>query len=239
MTAAGQPDTRPLRRTENRNRQTAGDGEWMTGGHKAYWTAVVQLGQLDTTTFWHKHCCLMAGKKFMHLRPVGVSGAVELVSKPQMMDSIATKTKTILYVEDDPVVLTAYGHRLEKEGFSVVWAKDGLEAMKVLLQLIPDLVVLDLMLPRFDGTEVMKFMQANPRFKTIPVIILATNSIVDANDESVLECASQRFIKDRCTFPMILQAVRQSLGETPVKDAARPSGRMDNLLRRQPKKTVA
>jgi len=155
------------------------------------------------------------------------------------MDSTTTKTKTILYVEDDPVVLTAYGHRLEKEGFSVVWAKDGLEAMKVMLQLVPDLVVLDLMLPKFDGTEVIKFMQANARLKSIPVIILATNSIVDANDESVLECASQRFIKDRCTFPMMLHAIRQLLGEAPMRNPTTPSGRVDNLLRPQPKKTVA
>ena len=155
------------------------------------------------------------------------------------MDSTTTKTKTILYVEDDPVVLTAYGHRLEKEGFSVVWAKDGLEAMKVLLQVVPDVVVLDLMLPKFDGTEVIKFMQANARLKTIPVIILATNSIVDANDEAVLEYASRRFVKDRCTFPMILQAVRQLLGAAPVRTPTSPSGRVDNPLFRQPKKTVA
>jgi len=156
-----------------------------------------------------------------------------------MMDNTTTKTKTILYVEDDPVVLTAYGHRLEKEGFSVVWAKDGLEAMRVMLQLVPDLVVLDLMLPKFDGTEVIKFMQANVRLKTIPVIILATNSIVDTDDEAVLECASQRFIKDRCTFPMMLQAVRQLLGEMPANDSVRTNVRADNPLRRQPKKTAA
>ena len=61
------------------------------------------------------------------------------------------KARTILYVEDDPVVQMAYRHRLEREGFSVESAKDGLEAMKSLLRLEPDLVVLDLMLPKFDG----------------------------------------------------------------------------------------
>ena len=141
------------------------------------------------------------------------------------------KAKTILYVEDDPVLLTAYRNYLEREGYSVESAKDGLEAMKVLLRLVPDLVVLDLMLPKFDGTEVIKFMQANARFKTIPVVILATNSIVDADDEAVLECASQRFIKDRCTFPMILQAIRQLLGETPANDSVRPNVRADTSQR--------
>ena len=122
------------------------------------------------------------------------------------MDRI--NTKTVLYVEDDPVVQMAYRYCLEREGFSVESAKDGLEAMKSLLRLVPDLVVLDLMLPKFDGGEVLKFMQANPRLKTIPVIILSTNSIVDADEEYVLEGANRRFIKDHCTFPMLLEAIQ-------------------------------
>jgi CheY-like chemotaxis protein len=138
------------------------------------------------------------------------------------MDAI--KARTILYVEDDPVVLTAYRRRLEREGFSVEPAKDGLEAMRILLQLVPDLVLLDLMLPKFDGAEVLKFMRANPRLKTIPVIILSTNSIIDADEEHVLEGAHRRFIKDHCTFPMMLQAIQQLLGETPAKDHALPGG---------------
>jgi chemosensory pili system protein ChpA (sensor histidine kinase/response regulator) len=153
------------------------------------------------------------------------------------MDMI--KAKTILYVEDDPVVLTAYRHRLEREGFSVESAKDGLEAMKVLLQLVPDLVVLDLMLPKFDGGEVLKFMQANPRLKTVPVIILSTNSIVDADEEYVLEGACRRFIKDQCTFPTLLRAIQNLLAETPAKDHALPDGQMDNGLPKKLEKTTA
>ncbi len=148
------------------------------------------------------------------------------------------KAKTILYVEDDPVVQTAYGRRLEREGFSIESARDGLEAMKVLLRLVPDLVVLDLMLPKFDGGEVLKFMQANPRLKTVPVIILSTNSIVDADEEYVLEGANRRFIKDQCTFPMVLQAIQNLLTETPAKDNALADGQTDNMLPKKLEKTV-
>ncbi|MGA3284477.1 MAG: response regulator [Verrucomicrobiota bacterium] len=158
---------------------------------------------------------------------------------PAATNMNAIKAKTILYVEDDPVVLTAYRHRLEGEGYSVESAKDGLEAMKVLLRLVPDLVVLDLMLPKFDGGEVLKFMQANPRLKTIPVIILSTNSIVDADEEYVLEGANQRFIKDQCTFPMVLQAIQKLLAEAPAKDHALPDGQVDNGLPKKPEKTAA
>lgn len=149
------------------------------------------------------------------------------------------KTKTILYVEDDPVVLMAYRHRLEAEGYSVESARDGLEAMKILLRLVPDLVVLDLMLPKFDGAEVLKFMQANPCLKTVPVIILSTNSIVDADEEYVLEGANRRFIKDQCTFPMVLEAIQKLLAETPVKDNALTDGQTDDNLAKKLEKTAA
>jgi chemosensory pili system protein ChpA (sensor histidine kinase/response regulator) len=152
------------------------------------------------------------------------------------MDAI--KARTILYVEDDPVALTAYRRRLEQEGFSVEAAKDGLEAMRILLRLVPDLVLLDLMLPKFDGAEVLRFMHANPRLKTVPVIILSTNSIVEADEEYVLEGANRRFIKDHCTFPMLLQAIQQLLAEGPAKDNALPDGQMANGLSKKVEKTA-
>jgi len=145
------------------------------------------------------------------------------------------KAKTILYVEDDPVTLTAYRQRLEGEGYAVEWAKDGLEAMRILLRLVPDLVVLDLLLPRFDGGEVLKFMQANPRLKTVPVIILSTNSIIDADEEYVLESASRRFIKGQCTFPMVLEAVQKLLAAGPAGDNAGTETQADAT---RPKKLV-
>jgi chemosensory pili system protein ChpA (sensor histidine kinase/response regulator) len=150
-----------------------------------------------------------------------------------------SKAKTILYIEDDPVVLTAYRQRLEQEGFSVESAKDGLEAMRILLRLVPDLVVLDLMLPRFDGGEVLKFMQANPRLKTVPVIILSTNSIIDADEEYVLESASRRFIKGQCTISMVLEAIQKLLAAAPASDGAVAAGQPDDALARKLEKTTA
>jgi CheY-like chemotaxis protein len=149
------------------------------------------------------------------------------------------KARTILCVEDNAVALTAYRHRLETEGYSVESAKDGLEAMKILLRLVPDLVLLDLLLPRFDGGEVLKFMRANPRLKTVPVIILSTNSVLDVDEEYVLEGASRRFLKEHCTFPILLQAIRELLTETPAKENAVASMPTDGEPAGKPEKTAA
>lgn len=121
------------------------------------------------------------------------------------------KTKTILYVEDDTVTMTAYRNRLQADGFYVETARDGLEAMKILSMSVPDLVIIDLMLPRFNGDEVLKFMQANPSLRSVPFMILSTNSIRDMATEPLLEKASCRFLKETCNIQSLLEAVREQL----------------------------
>jgi CheY-like chemotaxis protein len=122
--------------------------------------------------------------------------------------------KTILYIEDDPITLMAYRTRLVQQGFHVVPAMDGLEAMRLLTQLLPDVVILDLMLPKFNGEEILKFIRANPKLAKTPVILLSTNSIIDAKSEPVLETAHRRLIKETCTPAIMLEAVHSALAST-------------------------
>lgn len=132
-----------------------------------------------------------------------------------------TKPKTIVFVEDDEVVQLAYRNRLQREGFCVESAKDGLEAMKILLMSLPDLVVLDLMLPKFNGEEVLKFIRADRRLKELPVIILSTNSIIDAEHEPLLEqAACRRLIKGNCTASTLVTAIREALNGEPAENPA-------------------
>ena len=122
-----------------------------------------------------------------------------------------TKVRTILYAEDDLVVLTVYKKRLEAAGFHVIPARDGLEAIKNLSIFVPDLVLLDLMMPKFNGEEVLQFIRNNPRFVNVPVIILSTNSIRDLAQEHILEQADQRLIKSRCTSEMLVESIQYLL----------------------------
>lgn len=127
------------------------------------------------------------------------------------------KKKTIVFVEDNPTVLMAYRNCLERQGFHVEPARDGLEAMKIFARLALDLVVLDLMLPKFSGADVLKFTQSNPRLKGVPVVILSTSSITDPAEEHILERAHKRLLKDSCTPAILLQAVRELLGNSPAE----------------------
>ncbi len=85
--------------------------------------------------------------------------------------------KTILLVDDEPTLIEALSYNLTKEGYRVVTAVDGVEALEQAAACSPDLVILDLMLPRMDGLEVCRAVR---RDSTVPIIILtAKDSEVD------------------------------------------------------------
>ena len=140
---------------------------------------------------------------------------------------MADVVKTIVFVEDSEVEMLAYKSMLERAGYCVQTARDGLQAMRVLNNIVPDLVLLDLVLPRFDGVEVMKFMRANDRLKTVPVIIFSTNSIIDTQNEPTLEGASKRLLKSQCSPPLMLLAIRDVLAEAANKNPAKAAPMSD------------
>ena len=126
------------------------------------------------------------------------------------------KIRTILYIEDDAVVLKAYQKRLQQAGFHVIPAHDGLEAIKRLSTIVPDLVLLDLVMPRFSGSEVLQFIRTHQTLASIPVIVLSTNSVDDAEQEHLLESASRRILKSLCTPAILLNAIQEVLTDQPA-----------------------
>jgi CheY-like chemotaxis protein len=120
-------------------------------------------------------------------------------------------TKTVLFIDDDPVVLMAYRTRLVQAGFNVVPAGDGLEAMRQLATTSPDVIILDLVMPKFNGVEIMGFIRSNPKLKNTPVIVLSTHSIIDSDGEPMLETAYRRLIKDTCTPAGLIEAIQEAL----------------------------
>lgn len=126
-------------------------------------------------------------------------------------------SKTILYAEDDAVTLTAYKNRLVKAGYSVQTAMDGIEALKSLHQTPPDLILLDLLLPKLTGEDVLKYLNSNPSLGRIPVIVLSTNSILTAANEPLVERTQKHFLKHECTFSKLLSAIEEVIS---AQDAA-------------------
>lgn len=92
----------------------------------------------------------------------------------------------ILAVDDDPEVLDTLGRVLEREAFEVGLAKSGSEALTMIEQHTPDLVILDIIMPGMDGITICQQLRRDPRFTALPVLFLtakgSTDDIVDGLD---------------------------------------------------------
>lgn len=79
----------------------------------------------------------------------------------------------ILIVEDDQFLVKIYQTKLESEGFDIELALDGEEGIKKAAKFMPELILLDLILPKMNGFEVLKKLKSEEKTKNIPVIILS------------------------------------------------------------------
>lgn len=91
-------------------------------------------------------------------------------------DSDTMSKSTILIVDDERDILDLIEYNLKKEGFVVVTAEDGEEGIEKARQVKPDLVLLDIMMPKMDGLEVIDMMRQDANLKDIPVIFLTARS---------------------------------------------------------------
>jgi CheY-like chemotaxis protein len=80
----------------------------------------------------------------------------------------------ILVVDDDPDIRVAITTILESQDYEVDTASDGVEALERLRQEVPDLLILDLLMPRKDGFEVIKELRGNPKYAKLPILILTS-----------------------------------------------------------------
>ncbi len=100
---------------------------------------------------------------------------------------------TILVVEDEEAIITLLRYNLEREGFTVVSAVDGEEALMMLREHKPDVVVLDWMLPSLSGIEVCRQMRRNSDTKNIPVIMLSARGEEDDRVRG-LDCGADDYV---------------------------------------------
>jgi len=101
--------------------------------------------------------------------------------------------KKILFVEDEPSLQKAISEVLIQEGFEVLSASDGEQGLKITKEEKPDLILLDLILPKKDGFEVLKELKADEKLKDIPVIVL-TNLEGVGDVEKAIELGATTYL---------------------------------------------
>lgn len=82
------------------------------------------------------------------------------------------KQQKILIIEDDGFLIQMYASKLEMEGFKVLAAVDGEKGLRIVKKEQPDLILLDLLLPKKDGFEVLAELKKDSKLKDIPVVVL-------------------------------------------------------------------
>jgi two-component system phosphate regulon response regulator PhoB len=85
---------------------------------------------------------------------------------------LSAKAKRILVVDDEEDILNLLSYNLKKAGFEILTAMDGPEALEIAVKELPGLILLDIMLPNMEGTEVLKRLKADPSTADVPVIML-------------------------------------------------------------------
>jgi len=117
----------------------------------------------------------------------------------------------VLLVEDDEILIRMYRTKLERENFEVDIARDGEEGLTKIGEFKPDIVLLDIVLPKLNGVEILKRIKATPELKEIPVLIL-TNVSIGANVKECLESGALGYIiKSNSTPNHLIQKVRATL----------------------------
>jgi DNA-binding response OmpR family regulator len=121
--------------------------------------------------------------------------------------------KMILLVEDDEFLAELYGTKLGLEGYEVALATDGEKGLKMIRDKKPDLILLDIILPKMDGFEILKAMKGDKAVKNIPVILLTNLSQKDEVKKGLELGAKDYLIKAHFMPSEVVKKIKEALGE--------------------------
>lgn len=123
----------------------------------------------------------------------------------------AKVAQTILIVEDDPVLSRMYTEKLKHEGFKVLVANNGETGLKMALEERVSLILLDIMLPKLSGTDLLERLRADPRGKTLPVVALSNLAEQTEKDKVLKFGAKEYLIKAMQTPEQVVEKIKKYL----------------------------
>lgn len=131
--------------------------------------AYINLGQVETGLTFLKEASALHENDVDLIQEVN-----EISSRLQATEvEVVEETKTVMIVDDSPTICRLVSFTLERDGYQVITASDGFEAIAKLNDGIPDLILLDITMPRMDGYQLCKTIKGNPETEFIPIIMLS------------------------------------------------------------------
>ena len=120
--------------------------------------------------------------------------------------------KKILLVEDEELMIDLLQRKLQKEGYEISVARDGEEGLKAMREVGPNLVLLDIIMPKMGGFEVMEEMGKNKELKKIPVIVISNSGQPVELDEAQRLGAKDWLIKTEFDPQEVVDKVVKQIG---------------------------
>ncbi len=151
-------------------------------------------------------------------------------AKPADKESASQKSSTILIADDQPDNVTLLARYLGNEGYSYITAKDGIETLEKVRSDMPDLVLLDINMPRKDGFVVLEEIRADPVIQHIPVIILTAARLDPVEIQSGLNMGADDYVTKPFDRRELLARIRTKLRVKQAEDVIRHRNRQLNLL---------
>ena len=125
-------------------------------------------------------------------------------------------TQSILVVDDERYIVTSLEYVMKNAGFEVGVAYDGEEALAKVKEMVPDLVILDVMMPKLDGFEVCETIRANPAWKSVRIIMLTAKGR-DSEREKGLSLGADDYITKPFSTRDLLRRVKEILSDSDVE----------------------
>lgn len=119
--------------------------------------------------------------------------------------------KKILLVDDEPNIIMALEYSLRKNNYDIFIARDGEEAIELAEKLKPDLVVLDIMMPKVDGYEVLEFLKSHDTLKDNTQTIIISAKQKQSDVEKGLSLGAKEYIKKPFSMKKLLSIVNELL----------------------------
>lgn len=119
------------------------------------------------------------------------------------------ETHTVLIVDDDPVLLKMYSEKFAFEGFKVITARDGEEALQITSSNLPDTILLDIMLPKMSGTDFLARLRQTDKGKNVPVIALSNLTEAGEREKAIKLGVKEYLAKAMQTPEQVVEVVKK------------------------------
>ncbi len=125
-------------------------------------------------------------------------------------------SKRILIVDDEPEIVELLEMRLRKIGYTILTASDGMEGLEKARKEMPDLIILDVMMPKMDGFQVCRFLKFDEKYKKIPVLMLTSRG-QDSDKNLGKEVSADSYMPKPYEVDALLKEIKRLLKDSATR----------------------